>query len=340
LTREDGVQAAMLNVLVLATPLVLACGSETRIWNARGAPPDQDGVAWWSAHGVGSEIWLSQTGLYRDIAQKIVAAEMHEFQPAFELWSDGARKRRWLRLPPGTRIDNTEPDHWQFPVGSLLFKEFSQLGRRIETRVLARTGAGPNDYWMGAFAWNDDESDARFVSEGLANARGTAHDVPNSKQCGTCHNGEPGRVLGFSGIQQPGLSDELSSESVGAGPALTNSAAYRALGYLHANCAHCHNPRGSAYPDTDLVLRISVHDRTPDETPTYRTTLYKPPQYFKAGLVRWRVAPGAAGQSALVYRMRQTERTQRMPPFATEELDTAGIATVQTWIDSLASEPP
>jgi hypothetical protein len=41
---------------------------------------------------------LSETGLYDDIANDVIAADVVPFAPQFELWSDGAAKRRWIRL--------------------------------------------------------------------------------------------------------------------------------------------------------------------------------------------------------------------------------------------------
>lgn len=212
----------------------------------------------------------------------------------------------------------------------MLYKEFSQAGRRLETRVIARTGPGARDYWMGAFVWNDDESDARFTPEGIPNARGTQHDVPSAKSCGTCHNGEPGRVFGFSAVQQPHAPAELLLEPT-ARPALPpgEPATRAALGYLHANCAHCHNPTGSAYPDTDMDLRLSTLDLTPEETSTYQTTLSRPLQFFKGGPQRLRVVPGDAEQSGVVFRMSERDPKLRMPPLATEEPDAAGVAAAR-----------
>jgi len=290
--------------------------------------------------GAGAQpFWLSAAGLYDDIASKRLASDLVAFEPAYPLWTDGADKRRWLRLPAGTRIDSSDMDHWRFPVGSMLFKEFSLGGRRIETRLIARTreGEGDGDYWLGAFVWNEDESDARWVPEGQANARGTQHDVPGVKTCGTCHNGEPGRVLGFSAVQQPRVRAEL----LGSAPARAfvppgdpDSAA--ALGYLHGNCAHCHNPGGSARPDSDMNLRLVVADLRAEDTQTYRTTLRRPASSFRNPAAPLRVVPGDPEHSALLHRMRDPSRQARMPPLGTERIDPAGSALVERWIGSLS----
>src|SRR5262245_15290995 len=86
----------------------------------------------------GSRERLSQTGLYRDIVAKTVMDDLVAYQPAYPLWSDGAAKRRWMRLPPGTRIDTSDAEHWRFPVGTRFFKEFSLDGVLLETRLIER----------------------------------------------------------------------------------------------------------------------------------------------------------------------------------------------------------
>ena len=53
---------------------------------------------------------LQETGLYADWATKTVAAGTLLFSPQYSLWSDGATKTRWMRLPKGTFIDARNPD--------------------------------------------------------------------------------------------------------------------------------------------------------------------------------------------------------------------------------------
>jgi hypothetical protein len=282
------------------------------------------------------EYWLSQTGLYTDIASKQLAPDLREFEPAHVLWSDGAEKHRWLRLPEGERIDSGDMDEWLFPIGTVLFKEFAQDGKRLETRLITRTGEGDDDYWMGAFVWRDDESDALFVPDGQRDVRGTGHDVPEVKNCFTCHNGARGRVLGFSAVQQPDAQADVLSvvpEVPFVAPGDVDTGA--ALGYLHANCAHCHNPRGSARPDADMDLRLSVGDRTLEETYAYRTTVGVELQNFDDTALTLRVAPGDPAQSALLFRMTERGPKTQMPPLATEITDSDGIALVRAFIEAL-----
>lgn len=132
---------------------------------------------------------LSQTGLFADIANDKLAAGVMPYAPQFELWSDGAAKRRWLWLPPGTQIDTSDMDSWVFPAGTRFWKEFAQDGVRIETRLFDKRGDREDD-WVGvAYLWDDDHRDATAIPFGAIDALGTPHDVPAAGACLACHGG-------------------------------------------------------------------------------------------------------------------------------------------------------
>ncbi len=67
---------------------------------------------------------LSQTGLYSDVAALKVDDRNRSFSPQYPLWSDGATKRRWVRLPAGSKINVADPGRWELPVGTKFWKEF------------------------------------------------------------------------------------------------------------------------------------------------------------------------------------------------------------------------
>jgi cytochrome c553 len=275
---------------------------------------------------------LSQLGLYTDIAAKRLAPDLIAFEPRYALWSDGADKRRWLRLPAGTTIDNRDPDHWQLPVGSVLFKEFARAGKRLETRVIARLGPEANDTFMGTFLWQEDERDALLVRDGMANVRDTDHDLPTQANCAACHEGEPGRILGFSALQLAQPKAELFAVPLVVyelpGPPETRAA----LGYLHANCAHCHNPNGKARSQTSMNLRISVNDREPGQTTIERETVGVPLFSFTASDLSLRIVRGEPEQSGLLARMQRRGDDNAMPPLGTKHADDEGLALVRAWI--------
>ena len=300
------------------------------------SPPPDAVIARLPARDANEPFYLSQTGLYHDIRQKTLRASAVEFTPTHPLWSDGAEKRRWLMLPAGTRIDTTDPARWRFPVGTLLVKEFRLGDRRLETRLIARTGAGEDDVWMGAFVWDAEENDARFVALGASNVRNTQHDVPTARNCETCHRGDATRLLGLTAIQQPNLPATLFSAEVPRFVAPGDAVEAAALGYLHGNCAPCHNPSGSARPDTDLDLRLRLTDRLPQQTLAYASTIAVALQYFGAAPGTMRVMAGDPDHSALFLRMRERGNRTQMPPLASEQVDERGSATIRVWIERLA----
>ncbi len=284
---------------------------------------------------------LSEMDLYADIATKTIAARNVEYKPTYELWSDGADKKRWIALPAGTKIDNTDIDHWTFPVGTRMWKEFAKGGKRLETRLVERTGDSTWRY--GSYLWNDAETEATWTTAGAANVKGTTHDVPKEADCQRCHDGEPGRVLGFSAIQlataTPVSLSTITSwlkiaptagRDYGVPGNATESAA---LGVLHANCGHCHNPNDTfTYIAAGIELRLYVDERDVKTTKLYTTTVNQSTEKYVT--LPYRIKGGDAANSAVWARMNLRDKDQ-MPPLGTEIVHAAGLAAVKAWIDTL-----
>jgi hypothetical protein len=288
---------------------------------------------------------ISEAGLYADASLTAIDADCMPYAPSFELWSDGATKRRWIRLPAGARIDTHDMDAWELPVGTELWKEFSVDGRRIETRLMTRVADG-EDGWVGvAYAWSADQSEALRAIDGVSNALGTMHDVPEARACMTCHGGRASVALGFSAIQLshaagPG---EATLDSLAASGLLSAPPAaplvvpgtpdeVAALGYLHANCGSCHNrdrPEDHDHfrPPRDLDLWLTADTlASVRDTPTYRTAIDR----F--------VVPGAPERSPLLARVHGGELfRRRMPPIATERIDVQGEQILERWIDGIGA---
>ncbi|HEX5059976.1 MAG TPA: hypothetical protein VFV99_11485 [Kofleriaceae bacterium] len=279
---------------------------------------------------------LSQTGLYTNIRTKTLSPRLHEFTPNNVLWSDAAEKHRWYQLPTGATIDTTDMNHWKFPVGTKFFKEFSLDGKRLETRLIWRvadTGDLERDTLAGSYVWDDNESDAEFAKDGAQNLRGTEHDAPPADMCWRCHIGEPGHSLGMSALQLGDVSALPLSSPPPAGT--TYEAPNPALGYLHANCGHCHNPNGSAWADSHMILRLDVDEHDAATTQIVQTTVGVPlEQWVGHGYVH-RIVAGDPDMSAAFFRITQRTMNVQMPPIATEKTDDTGIALIRSWIQSL-----
>jgi hypothetical protein len=218
-----------------------------------------------------------------------------EFTPRYALWSDGSAKRRWLRLPPGTAIDKSDPDAWQFPRGTKAWKEFSRGGRRIETRYIERLSDG--SWRFAAYQWSEDGTRALLAPEGGVPAAA----IPSRTDCLACHEGAPVPILGYSAVQ------------------LEAKLAEPALGYLHANCGHCHNDSG---PLAEVGLSLAQRARDP-----------------RASAAR-AARTAAARRDDLVRRIRSTNPYVRMPPLGVKVVDADGAALVERWLSHLREKEP
>lgn len=284
---------------------------------------------------------LSAMDLYEDIGKKIIAARNLEYKPTYELWSDSAEKRRWVFVPSGQKIDNTDMDHWMFPVGTRLWKEFAKGGKRLETRLIERTGESAWRY--GTYVWNDAETEATWTPAGATNIKGTNHDVPKEADCQRCHDGEPGRVLGFSAIQLykgtpvslstiAAMLKTLPSDTKDYGPPGTETEK-KALGLLHANCGNCHNPNDAlVFIAAGMELRLYVDERDVKTTKLYTSNVNQATEKFVS--LPYRIKGGDAANSAVYARMNRRDKDQ-MPPLGSEDVHTAGLATIKAWIDVL-----
>jgi len=287
----------------------------------------------------GQPVRLSEEGLYTDIAAKRVADDAIAVSPRYALWSDGAAKQRWMRLPDGATIDTSDMDHWQLPAGTRLYKEFVVDGKRVETRVIEISDGEPR---FAVYAWLPDESDAVAVPDGADDVNGTAHDIPNTGLCMQCHVSEPGTTLGISAVQLAAevplarlsfaarLSDAPDRTFAIPGDPTTRAA----LGALHANCGHCHSEGGIA-PMQHLRVLASDADRALAEIDPYATTVGVPLSSWQGAGLTLRIAPGDPDASAIAYRMAQRGSPAQMPPLGTELPYSDGLAAVRVWIATL-----
>lgn len=284
------------------------------------------------------------------------AAEL--FSPQYPLWTDGAEKRRWIALPDEP-IDGSDPDAWDFPTGTRLWKEFAFAGTVVETRYMERL---PDGDWRYA-TYVGDGPDAVLAPDGATvPVPGGVHDVPSAVECTFCHDG-PSPVLGFSALQlspdrdpgalhadEPGLDlDALiaSGRLVGFPDVTPRIAADTALeraarGYLHGNCGGCHDAEGDL-ASLGMDLRWALGDAAGADAPAFATTAgraSRAPLPSDPGAPRVRVVPGDPDASVLLGRMRSRDPRHQMPPLGTRRADDAAIDLISAWITSTHKELP
>jgi hypothetical protein len=306
---------------------------------------------------------LSDTGLYVAGSTTAVRTENLAFSPQYPLWSDGAIKRRWLYLPPGSAIDASRPDAWEFPRGTRLWKEFG-YARPVETRFIERLNDGSWRY--AAYVWNADGSDAVLApSEGFTRhpvpgIPGGTYSIPARNDCRACHEGAAVPVLGVSALQlspdrdplaphaERTSSDYIDLRGLVVGGLLRNfppalldrppSIAARtpaeraALGYLHGNCGHCHNDVG---PLASLELSLAQETSAAASVARALNSMINQSSRYRpraAPTATQRIVPGQSVLSVLALRMRSRNPLMQMPPIGTQLADAEGLALVERWI--------
>jgi hypothetical protein len=281
------------------------------------------------------------------------------------LWSDGAKKKRWIYLPAGCSIDAEHIDDWVFPVGTKFWKEFS-FGGRVETRFLEKLG---KKSWIYAtYAWKPDGSDATLVPpDGLPNhveiAPGIRHDIPGVDGCKACHEGQ-GRdvVLGFNALQlspdrdpnaphaEPWTPEMVNLNSLVerkllahfpprllAHPPRIEARSPRertALGYLSGNCGGCHNAV-DPLSSVGMYLKRSASLSPGALWKELESVVGHASKYQIPGLgsdENFRIDPGHPERSAVVVRMNMRNPYGQMPPLGSKIVDSLAVRMISDWV--------
>jgi hypothetical protein len=304
---------------------------------------------------------LSETGLYSAGSVTHVHPDNIAFAPQYPLWSDGTSKRRWIYLPPGTAIDASHVDAWEFPVGTRLWKEFS-YDRRVETRLIERLADG--SWRFAAYVWNQEGSDAVLAAEDgavlpISAAPGGRYVVPSRNDCLACHDGAPVPLLGFSALQLSPDRDPLAphaeparkehtdlSKLIASGllrgtpqdilnspPRIAAASPIEraALGYLHGNCGHCHNDAG-ALTGLELVLAQQADASARSSERTMQSLLGHSSRFRPQGADNAQRVARDGGSHVLTLRMKTDNSLARMPPLGVQKVDAEGIALIERWI--------
>ena len=313
---------------------------------------------------------LSGTGLYADGSMSVVRPENLPFSPQYPLWSDGASKRRWIHVPAGKSIDASKPDEFAFPPGTKFWKEFGHAGK-VETRLIERLADGT--WRFAAYQWNEANTDATLVHEdgadvAAAGAPGGRYTIPSRNDCLACHEGGTVPILGFSALQlsrdrdplaahaeprrrgEPDLAEFASRGIIRNLPrplvddppriVAATGVGRAALGYLHANCGHCHNESG-AVAGIELMLSQSAADPDASARATLRSLIGHASRFRAHGSsAASRIVPGRPDESVISMRMQSTNPMTRMPPLGVSVVDGAGLALVERWIQQDLTPQP
>lgn len=178
---------------------------------------------------------LSETGLFANTKHNQPAPGVIPYSVNAQLWSDGAKKERFLALPGTEQIEFDTVLYpqgapgalpgWRFPDGTVLVKTFAlemEKGnpaslRKLETRLLHYEAIPGNEevgaqVWHGyTYLWNEDQTDAELLEKGGADRTYTIKDAsveggerkqtwhfPSRAECALCHNMSAKYALGVT----------------------------------------------------------------------------------------------------------------------------------------------
>jgi hypothetical protein len=214
------------------------------------------------------------------------------------LWSDGATKTRAFVLPAGKKIHvrdcaanpgeclqgPADTGKWDFPVGSVMIKNFMFDDKFVETRLLMRVDDAT---WVGyGYEWNEAQTEATIAPPDRdpktfnTGTRTVSWTFPSRMDCIKCHDAMGGSTGGSTlgpetaqmnrmvgGANQidtfttmnlfetppakpykPALVAPYPGQA--GSPLAGTSIDVEARSYMHANCSFCHRPQGQ-YPNFD-----------------------------------------------------------------------------------------
>jgi uncharacterized repeat protein (TIGR03806 family) len=277
------------------------------------------------------------------------------------LFSDYATKYRFVWMPPGTSATYSATDSFEFPVGAILSKTFAYpesqgKQRLIETRLLVhgKTGWTPLPY-----VWNESQTEATLdvaADPTVVHWKEIKIDyvIPNQNQCKECHEkskasipiGPKARNLNKDYNYVDGRANQLAywtrigylkgAPSPEQAPRATvwddpasGTLDARAKTYLDINCAHCHNPAGSANT-SGLYLNAGQMD-------PMRLGLCKVPVSagHGAGDLLFDIVNGRPEESILIRRMDSDLPKVMMPELGRTLIHREGVALIREWIRSM-----
>lgn len=311
---------------------------------------------------------LSDYGFFKTpLAQLIPEKNVYAYDVNTPLFSDYASKKRFVFLPEGSSMQYAEDQKTLlFEEGSVLIKNFfypmaDGKERIIETRLLVKE---KGEWKPLNYVWNDTQTEAQLNYIGAETevvwkpengaAKTLHYTVPNWNQCKNCHISENRIVpLGLTVAQlnrsnpmlaadknqlvffeQAMLLKNMPEHASWAKMPVWNDPSSgslndRAKAYLDANCAHCHQPKGSA-KNSGLHLNF-------EEINSRSRGIFKPPVAAGkgSGELQYSIVPGDPEHSILLYRMQSTDPSIQMPEIGRSLAHSEGIELISAYIKAL-----
>ncbi|MEH0155668.1 SO2930 family diheme c-type cytochrome [Limibacter armeniacum] len=287
------------------------------------------------------------------------------------LFSDYAKKLRFIKLPEGSSVAYNEKEVFDYPIGTVLIKNFyyfhdarkPEKGRRIiETRLLIHAEEG----WKALpYVWNDDQTEAYLDVAGATKEvtwRSESgkkmklnYQVPNANQCKGCHlRGDKLMPIGPSARQlngefeyKEGKMNQLEKWSELR--LLTGLPASRELipqlavwndpttGNLDDRARawldiNCGHCHRPDGPANTSGLFLYIHEKDPTSLGINKSPVAAGKG---SGSRPFDIVPGKPNASILLYRMTSLDPGEMMPEIGRTLVHKEGIDLIEHWIASL-----
>lgn len=292
------------------------------------------------------------------------------YRPSSQLWSDGAKKERYIALPGLAQIDFTMSGGWNFPEETVIVKNFSLAlderspatsMKRLETRILFLKDSVWNGY---TYQWNDAETDADLLPNvpterplTITRADGSTLDYvwayPSQNDCRFCHNSAANFTLG---LNTPQMNYEYTYPASGTKANQIDTLAYLSiftqpvppaaelpLVVDHEDITKPLWDRARGYLHANCAVCHRPNGPTPAEMdlraeaePSAMNVFDAIPRRGDLDLPDARlIAPGYPERSVLYQRISTRDHPYFMPPLATSRVDEKGTKLIHDWIANM-----
>ncbi|MDZ7690151.1 MAG: SO2930 family diheme c-type cytochrome [Balneolaceae bacterium] len=310
---------------------------------------------------------------------KLFVGDMNELKPYdklipydlnTELFSDYTDKRRMVYIPPGRTVKYEKHGVLNFPVGTMLVKNFyyernqqtKTEGRRIlETRLLIRYETG----WTAeTYVWNDEQTEAFLVRTGdqktvnWIDKNGTPRMVnyliPTKNDCKTCHSRAGSlvplgpKVRNLNKVYQYGeqvqnqlerwewrmfLRDKPGLEQIPKTPVWDDPKTGTVAERARTYLdVNCSTCHHPAGTANNSGLFLSLEEENP-----LRLGVCKPPVAPGSGSggLSYNIVPCQPDQSILHFRMQSVKPQERMPEIGRTLVHEEAVELIRQWIQQM-----
>jgi uncharacterized repeat protein (TIGR03806 family) len=311
---------------------------------------------------------LSEYGFFKGkLADLTPSDDVMGYTVNTPLFSNYAEKSRFVKFPPGGYAVYNDSVAFDFPIGTILIKNFYYLvdfrkpekGKRIlETRLLINL---ENGWEAWPYLWNDEQTEAFYDPAGETKSIAytdksgkkitTNYMVPNKNQCKGCHiRGKEMKPIGLTARQmngdflyREGKKNQLvywqergflqSDQDLSNAPRLAvwNNPSTGDVN-LRARAyldANCGHCHSRLGPASTSGLFLDIHEKDPAHLGVNKSPVAAG---RGAGNLQFDIVPGQPNHSILVFRMKTNDPAIAMPEIGREQVDQEGVALIEEWI--------